>query len=305
MPHSAVSSAKRSARALLRPEVLAGLKNLELVAKSVVDGFLIGLHRSPNFGFSQEFAEYKEYVQGDDPKFIDWNVFARTDRTYVKRFFGETNSHLMVFLDASASMGFSSGDITKFRYAQFLAASLLHLSERQNDAIGCVVFDEEIRDFVKPASRSGQLQTLLRIIGNAVPQTRTDFSHPSERFRRRVGKKGLVAVISDFYCEPEPLIQELRGFASRGQDIVLFQILDGAELAPEFDRNVLLKDLETEQSIEVDPIFLKETYPGLLGDHIEKLRLAATALGADFVQIKTSDSLHKAMHRYLVTRERK
>ena len=130
-----LQASRTSARDLLRPEVLAGLKNLDLVARSVVEGFLIGLHRSPQFGFSQEFAEYRAYAEGDDPRFIDWNVFARTGRTYIKRFLGDTNSHLMLLLDASASMGFGGPPVTKLRYSKFLAASLAYLASRQHDAV--------------------------------------------------------------------------------------------------------------------------------------------------------------------------
>ncbi len=154
---SATATATRPTR-LLQPEVLAGLANLELVARAVVEGFLIGLHRSPRFGFSQEFAEYRAYAEGDDPRFIDWNVYARTDRAYIKRFLGETNSHLIILLDASASMGIATQNISKLRYGQFLAASLAYLASKQHDAVGTLIFDDQTRAYRAPSSRAGKFE---------------------------------------------------------------------------------------------------------------------------------------------------
>ena len=173
-----LGASQSTARELLQPEVLSRLKSLDLVARSVVEGFLIGLHRSPRFGFSQEFAEYRAYNEGDDPRFIDWNVYARSDRMYIKRFLGETNSHLMLLLDASASMGFGGPPVTKLRYGQYLAASLAYLASRQHDAVGCMIFDEEVRDFRPPSSRAGKLQSVLHCIDAAEPRTGTKFDKP-------------------------------------------------------------------------------------------------------------------------------
>ncbi|MEM7280371.1 MAG: VWA domain-containing protein, partial [Pseudomonadota bacterium] len=208
-------------------------------------------------------------------------------------------------LDASASMGFGSGAVTKFRYGQFLAASLAYLSDRQNDAIGCVVFNDDVQQFVKPSSNSSQLQTLLRVLDEAVVEAGTEFSRPSETFRQVVTKKGIVAVISDFYCDPGPVLEELKAFAWQGQDLILFQILDDDEFQPGFENNVLLRDLETGEAVEVDPSFLKESYPGRLQQHIQNISQNAAAMGAEHVLVKTSDSLDKAMRQYLLTRERR
>ncbi len=146
---------------LLDPGVLSSLSNLELVAKSVVEGFVLGLHRSPKYGFSQEFVEYRPYTEGDDPRHIDWNVYSRTDKTFIKLFKGETNSHLMLLLDTSASMGFGSANISKLQYGKYLAASLAYLSSRQHDAIGAMVFNNEIIEFRPPTSRSGTLHSVI------------------------------------------------------------------------------------------------------------------------------------------------
>jgi uncharacterized protein (DUF58 family) len=298
-------ASQRNARELLRPEVLASLKNLDLVARSVVEGVLIGLHRSPMFGFSQEFAEYRSYNEGDDPRFIDWNVYARTGRTYIKRFLGDTNSHLMILLDASASMGFGGPPVSKLRYAQFLGGSLAFLAARQHDAVGCMIFDEEVRDFREPSTRSGKLQGVLHCLDSATAATGTSFARPFEKFRETMTRRGLVAVISDFYCDIEELLAGVRPLAWHGQDVVLFQVLDKDEIAPTFHSNVLLEDLETGKAVEVEPQFMRDQYPARLRQHIDGLAKAARGIGADHVLVDTGDSLDVALRNYLLFRQRR
>jgi uncharacterized protein (DUF58 family) len=290
---------------LIKPEVLATLSNLELIARTVVDGALVGLHRSPFFGFSQEFAEYRQYVEGDDPRFVDWNVYARTDRTYIKRFLGETNSHLMLLLDASASMGFSSGSVSKFRYAQMLAASLAYLASHQHDAVGTLIFDEQIRDFRAPSSRSGQLHAIIHGLDAAVPARRTNLQQPFERFRDHVTRRGLVAVISDFYCDPEAMLQAVRPLAYQGQDVVLMQLLDPFELRPEVSDSTLFEDMETGEAIEVSPDFMQQEYRGKVQAHIAALRSAAVRAGADHLVFDTSAPLDEPLRQYLMFRQKR
>ena len=302
---AALGANKSTARELLRPEVLSHLKNLDLVARSVVEGFLIGLHRSPKFGFSQEFAEYRNYAEGDDPRFIDWNVFARSERMVVKRFLGETNSHLMLLLDASASMGFGGPPVSKLRYGQYLAASLAFLASRQHDAVGCMIFDEEVRDYRAPSSRTGKLQNVLHCIDSAQARTGTKFDKPFDKFREQVNRRGMIAVISDFYCDIDTLLDGVRPLAWQGQDVVLFQVLDDQELDPEFRANVLLEDLETGEAVEVAPEFMKDAYPLRIRSHIDALARAAGGIGADHVLVRTSDSLDQALRNYLLFRQRR
>ena len=294
-----------NARELLQPEVLSRLKNLDLVARSVVEGFLIGLHRSPQFGFSQEFAEYRPYNEGDDPRFIDWNVYARSERMVIKRFLGETNSHLMLLLDASASMGFGGPPVTKLRYGQYLAASLAFLASRQHDAVGCMIFDEEVRDFRPPSSRAGKLQSVLHCIDAAEAHTGTKFDKPFDKFHEQSIRRGLVAVISDFYCDIEHLLEAVRPLAWQGQDVVLFQVLDEQELNPEFSANVLLEDLETGEAVEVAPEFMRDDYPARMQAHIDSLSRAASGIGADHVLVNTRDSLDHALRNYLLFRQKR
>jgi uncharacterized protein (DUF58 family) len=290
---------------LIKPEVLATLSNLELIARTVVDGALVGLHRSPFFGFSQEFAEYRQYVEGDDPRFVDWNVYARTDRTYIKRFLGETNSHLMLLLDASASMGFSSGAVSKFRYAQMLAASLAYLASHQHDAVGTLIFDEQIRDFRAPSSRSGQLHAIIHGLDAAQPARRTNLQQPFERFRDHVTRRGLVAVISDFYCDPEAMLQAVRPLAWHGQDVVLMQLLDPFELRPEVSASTLFEDMETGEAIEVSPDFMQREYRDKVQAHIAALRSAAIRAGADHLVFDTSAPLDEPLRQYLQFRQKR
>jgi len=292
-------------RELLNPEVLASLSNLELVARAAVHGFLNGLHRSPFFGFSQEFAEYRAYAEGDDPRFVDWNVYARTDRTYIKRFLGETNTHLVILLDASASMGYGSGAVTKLQYAKFLAATLAYLASHQHDAIGLVVFDEEVREHRPPASRAGQLNAILHAIDRATPGTGTDLGVPFERFRQYRSGRGLVAVISDFYCDPTAMIKSVQPLAYQGQDVILFQLLDPQELEPEFTESALLEDMETGEAMEVSPSFMRSRYRERIQGHISALSDAAAGSAADHELVNIADPLDTALRNYLLFRQRR
>ena len=290
---------------LLSPEVLASLSNLDLVARAAVHGFLIGLHRSPQFGFSQEFAEYRPYAEGDDPRFVDWNVYARTDRTYIKRFLGETNSHLMILLDASASMGFGSEPVSKLRYGQFLAASLAYLANRQHDAVGTMIFDEEVRDYRPPAGGTGKLQGVLHSIDRVRAARGTNLDKPFASFPQHVNRRGLVAVISDFYCDPDAMIAAVRPLAFKGHDVILFQVLAPAELTPRLAESTLLEDLETGDAIEVSPRFMTQDYPQRVQAHIQAIATAAAGSGADHVLLNTAEPLDQPLRRYLLFRQRR
>lgn len=301
--NASVPSQREGVR-LLQPEVLAGLANLDLIARAAVEGFLIGLHRSPLFGFSQEFAEYRSYAEGDDPRFIDWNVYARSDRTYIKRFLGETNSHLMVLLDASASMGYGTTPVTKLRYAQILAASLAYIAARQHDAVGLMVFDEEVRAYRPPSGRN-KLHGLLHTIDAITPSHRTDLEKPFSRFREHIAKRGMVAVISDFYCDPKALIEGVKPLAFQGQDVILFQVLDPRELHPDLSEAAVLEDMETGQTVEVSPAFMQKDYPARMQAHIRSIQEAAAGIGADHVLLETTAALDVPLRNYLLFRQRR
>lgn len=297
----AVSATSR----LLTPQALAGLANLELIARTAVEGFLIGLHRSPQYGFSQEFKEYRAYVEGDDPRFVDWNVFARTERTYIRRFEGETNTRLTIVLDASASMGYGSGEITKLQYAKYLAAAFAYLASRQHDPVGLIVFDEEIRHYRPPTSRSGGLTGIIHAIDSVEPGRGTDLIGCFQRFREHLLRRGLVIVISDLYCDPEAMSKAVAPLAYRGHDIVLFQLLDPSELEPQWNEAVVLEDIETHQTMNVSPEYLKEEYGKRMGAHLAAIRTAAARANAEQVLISTREPLDRALRRYLLFRQGK
>jgi uncharacterized protein (DUF58 family) len=278
---------------------------LDLIARAVVTGFLTGMHRSPFFGFSQEFAEYRAYAEGDDPRFVDWNVFARTERTYIKRYIGETNTRLVVLLDASASMGFGSTKVTKLMYGKFLAATLAYLAARQHDAVGLIVFDDKVREHRPASTRVGRLSGVLHAIDRAEPGTGTDLTVPFERFREIEKGRGLVAVISDFYADPDQLIASVRPLAYQGQDVILFQLLDPQELNPVLKESALLEDMESGASMEVSPIYMSSLYRERIGAHIAAMKKAALGANADHQLVNISEPLDAILRSYLLFRRRR
>ncbi len=290
---------------LLSPEILASLANLELVARTAVHGFLTGLHRSPSFGFSQEFREYRAYAEGDDPRFVDWNVYARTDRTYIRRFEGETNTRLMLLLDASASMGYvsSRAAVTKMTYAKYLAAALAYLGARQHDPVGLIAFDEEVRMTRPATSRTGSLQALIHAIDTVETGGGTQFVKSFEGFREHLVRRSLIVLISDLYCDASSLQQALHPLTSRGHDVVIFHVLDPHELAPRWEESVVLEDVESRQSANIAPEFLQERYGAKLTAHLNALRSAAASIRAHFVSLQTDQPLNEALRRYLLFRE--
>ncbi len=297
---------------LLAPSTLASLANLELVARVAVEGFLVGLHRSPRFGFSQEFKEYRAYVEGDDPRFVDWNVYARTDRAYIKRYEGETNTRLMILLDASASMNYSSHSVSKLQYAKFLAAALGYLAMRQHDPAGLIVFDEQVRQYRPPTSRAGGLAALLHTIEAVQASGGTRLLDCFAKFREHMTRRGLVAVITDLYCDPAALTKAVQPLAYHGHDIVIFQLLDPNEQTPgalthtgegKGRESLVLQDMETQATIQVSAEYLRERYAEKLSAHLDELRRAAASVGAHHMSIVTDQPLDKALRGYLSFRE--
>jgi uncharacterized protein (DUF58 family) len=287
----------------LDPATLAGLSGLDLVAKTVVDGFVSGLHRSPDFGFSQEFAEYRAYTPGDDLRHVDWNVFARTERCYLKRYRGETNTQLLILLDTSASMSFGSSTVNKLDYARFVAASLCYLAHEQRDAAGLIIFDEDVANYVAPSTRQGQLFRLLHAIEKAEPGTRTDFAKPFAHFQNFLKRRGLVVVLSDFYEQPETIIKTIEPLRFRGNDIILFHVLDPQEIAPRLREPALLIDVETKDSIEVSPEYVKDEYRRKIDAHMETLQTRARAAGLDYFLMNTGRPLDEGLREYLAVRQ--
>jgi len=290
----------------LDPNVLAATADLQLIARTIVDGFVAGLHRSPDFGFSQEFAEYRAYTPGDDLRHVDWNVFARTERAYLKRYRGETNTLLTVLLDASQSMEYASHVVSKINYARYIAASLLYLAiHAQRDAAGLIVFDDEVRNYIRPSTRQGQLARLMRGLELAEPRARTDFSKPMHHFQEFLKRRGLVVILSDFFEEPEQIVRTIEPLRFHGNEVVLFHVLDPQEIAPSFRDAAVLVDLETGQQMEVTPDYARREYRGKMNAHIADLRTRARGAGLDYFLLSTDRPLDAALREYLAIRHRK
>jgi uncharacterized protein (DUF58 family) len=287
----------------LNPGVLASISGLELVAKTVVDGFVAGLHRSPDFGFSQEFAEYRAYSEGDDLRHVDWNVFARTERAYLKRYRGETNTLLTVLLDASASMAYSSHSVPKIDFARFAAASLLYMAHHQRDAMGLVIFDDEVRNYVQPSGRQGQFARLIHAVEHAEPGTRTDYAKPFLLCQELLKRRGIVLVISDFWANPETVIKTMAPLRFRGNEVVLFHVLDPEEIRPTLGESRIFIDMETQDSMEVTPEYVKHEYAPRIDAHIEELRSKAKASGMDYFLLRTDRPLDDCLREYLGIRQ--
>jgi len=285
------------------PALLAGLSHLDLVAKTVVDGFVAGLHKSPDFGFSQEFAEYRAYTPGDDLRHVDWNVFARTERAYLKRYRGETNSQLTLMLDTSASMGYSSHGITKLDYGRFLAVSLAYLANQQRDAAGVIIFADDVVNYVQPSTRQGQFMRVAHAIEKAEIGTRTDFAKPFIHFQQFLRRRGIVVVISDFYEDPQKVIDTVAPLRFHGNDLILFHVLDPQEIRPKLKEPVLLVDMETKDALEVSPEYAREEYSPRIDAHIDALGKKAASSNIDYFLLRTDRPLDDAMLEYFLVRK--
>jgi uncharacterized protein (DUF58 family) len=287
----------------LNPSILAGISGLDLVAKTVVDGFVAGLHRSADFGFSQEFAEYRAYNPGDDLRLVDWNVYARTERLYLKRFRGETNSLLTVLLDASNSMQFGSHGINKLDYARYLAASLFYLAiHEQHDAAGLITFDDEIRKYISPSTRQGQLDRLLAGLEQAEARARTDFAKPMRYFQEFLKRRGIVLIVSDFWESPESIIRTIEPLRFHGNEVVLFHILDPEDVRPELNGPTILVDMETQAELKVTPDYTRKEYRGKIEAHLADLRDRTQAAGMGYCLLMTDRPLDAALREYLTLR---
>jgi uncharacterized protein (DUF58 family) len=289
----------------LDPATLASINGLDLIAKTVVDGFVAGLHRSPDFGFSQEFAEYRAYTPGDDLRHVDWNVFARSERMYLKRYRGETNSQLLVLLDTSASMGYSSHAVNKLDFSRYMAACLCYMASQQRDAAGLIVFDEDVKNYIAPSTRQGQLFRLLHAVEKAEVGTHTDFTKPFVHFQQFLHRRGIVIVLSDFYAQPDTIIKTVEPLRYRGNEVILFHVLDPHEIKPAFREPVLLLDMEDKSSLEVTPEYARTEYRAKIDAHIESLATATRRAGMDYFLMDTARPLDEGLREYLSIRQRR
>ncbi|MGE0812519.1 MAG: DUF58 domain-containing protein [Vicinamibacterales bacterium] len=283
------------------PAVLARIGNLELVARSVVDGVINGLHKSPAFGTSVDFAEHRGYVPGDDIRRVDWRVFARTDKYYVKEFEADSNSNFVVLLDISASMAYGPR-VTKLDYARTLGACLTYLVHRQRDRVGVVTFDHEIVSYVPPSAK--HFDVVLHTLDRVQATRQGQLAEPLRRLAEHFGRRGVIALISDLYDEPDAIFDAIAPMRFRGHDVIVFHVLDPNELEFPFTDPSAFEDLETGEQLPVVPESFRDKYQALIRAHIETLAAKAAQRDVDYRMLDTSKPLDFALHDYLSFRER-
>jgi len=284
------------------PVVLARVGNLELVARSVVDGFINGLHRSPYFGASVDFAEHRGYTPGDDIRRVDWRLFARTDRFYVKEYEADSNSNFTVLLDVSKSMGFGSRGITKLDYARMLAGCLTYLVHRQKDRVGLVTFDEDVVDHVPPSAK--HMEIVLHVLDRVRLSKPGQLGPPLRRLAEHFGRRGVLVLVSDLYEDPQAVIDAVSPLRFRGNDLIVFHVLDPAEIDFPYDDASAFEDLESGEQIPVVPEALAGKYRELVRAHIETLASKFAEIRIDYSLLNTANALDHALFNYLSMRER-
>lgn len=286
-------------------QVVMGIRSLELRARVVVDGFRTGLNRSPRHGFSVEFSEYRQYSQGDDPRFLDWKLYARTDRSYIRLFEDETNLRCYIVMDGSRSMSFGSLGYSKYDYGRTIAASLSWLLNRQGDAVGLSIFDEKVRVVVPARYRPGQLRRLMVTLEEPTSGTETNPEQALEHAAQRLRKQGLVVLISDLLAPVEQIQEGLKLLKGCQHDVVVFQVLDPAELLLNFDGPRLFQDLETSQQIYCDPELVRSEFTERINEHNRQVRVACEAVGASFRLLSTDQPLEMALAEFLQARRQR
>jgi uncharacterized protein (DUF58 family) len=290
----------------LDPAVIARLGTMELKARTIVEGFLSGLHRSPFKGFSVEFAEYRQYLPGDDLSTLDWKVYARSDRHYVKKFEEETNLECHLLLDVSASMAYRGGaPTTKLEYGSVLAASLAYLMNRQRDATGLIAFDQRIVTRLPARARPGHLHAILLTLERLTPGTRSDVSRPLHQLAEALVKRSLVVLISDLLDDPDAVVRGLKHLRFRGTDVIVLQLLDPHELQFPFQGAARFTDVESADEITADPLRIRDQYLRALDNLRGRYERELRGAGIDFLTLDTSKPLDFALLAYLDARARK
>jgi uncharacterized protein (DUF58 family) len=288
----------------LDPELLARIGSLELLARAVVEGFMSGLHRSPFTGFSTEFTEYRQYNQGDDLRYLDWRLLGRTDRYFIKKYRADTNTQCHLLVDTSASMSYaSSSSVSKLQYAQFLAASIAYLLNKQQDAVGLVAFDQKIHTHVPARNRTGHMRTIFGHLSNLQAGGETKLAPSLHQLAEILTRRGIVVIISDFYDEPERLKEAFQHLRFKGHDMVAFHVLDQNELDFSFDEPVLLlEDAETQEQMPVLPDVVMKGYRERMRRHVNEMQECTAANHVDYEMITTGQPLDYALFSFLSRR---
>ena len=285
------------------PKVLARIKDLELLARHVVDGFINGLHRAPYFGASIDFAEHRGYVPGDDIRRVDWRLYARTDRYFVKQYEADTNANLCVLFDISRSMGFASeGNVTKLQYGCFLAACLAYLSHRQRDRVGIVTFDEDVATFVPPSAK--HFNVLLQTLDRSKPERPGRLLQVLEKVAEHFKRRSIAVLISDLYENPTDLLEALKPYRFLGNDVIVCHVLDPAEIEFPYRDASRFQDLESGEELPIVPDAFAKQYRQMMQEHITALSTKCADVRIDYLQLTTSKPLDEALFNYLGNRER-
>ena len=291
-------------RKYLQPETVVMLNSMALRARMVVEGYIIGQHRSPYHGFSVEFAEHRAYGPGDEIRHIDWKLYGKTDRLYVKRYEEETNLRAHLILDTSRSMAYTSGSVSKLQYSSFLLAALSYLMINQQDAAGVVLFDESIRSFIPPKSTPGHLNTLLNTLEVESPGLDTQIEPVLHEMAERIRKRGLVILISDLFDEPENIMNGLKHFRHRRQEVIVFHIMDRKELEFDFNNRTRFKDMETGEEITTEPWHIRSDYTKLISELQSFYRKECRMNLIDYVPLFTDENLDRGLNGYFNKRQK-
>lgn len=288
---------------ILTPETVAQLGSMELRARLVVEGFITGLHKSPFHGFSAEFSEHRQYRRGDELKHIDWKIYGRSNRFYVKQFEDETNLRAMICVDMSASMSYGSeGHVSKYRYATFLAASLSYLIMHQRDAAGLALYNTDVQAYMPPRSKMSYAQELMRTLEQARPSSETVSGVSLHHIAERLSRRGLVVIISDLLDDTEAILSGLRHFRHDQHDVMVFHVMDPREVDLGFDASTVFRDMETGAEITTQPLQIRGAYRQAVEDHTTRMKRGCHALNVDYVRITTDMPFDVALREYLVKR---
>lgn len=298
------SDARENYTRYLKPETVSKLSNLSLVARLVVEGFITGLHKSPYHGFSVEFAEHRQYMPGDDIRHVDWKVYAKTDRHYVKQFEEETNLKAYLLVDSSASMGYGSGQINKIEYATYLSAGLAYLMLKQRDSVGLVTFDEKLRKYLPPRSVNSYLSVLLQELDKTKPRAKTNVSRTFHQLAERIQRRGLVIILSDLFDDPVKVMAGLKHFRHKKHEVIVFHILDPMERSFEFRQDAVYVDMETGDKLSTQPWHIRNDYVRLMTKFIDTYKKQCRENNIDYVLMDTSQPFDKALLQFLLKRKR-
>jgi len=289
---------------ILTPDIISRLNNLSLKARFVVEGFIVGLHKSPYHGFSVEFSEHRAYGAGDEIRHVDWKLWGKTDRYFIKQFEEETNLKSYLLIDQSLSMTYKSGNVTKLEYAQILAASLGYLMLKQQDAVGLTLFDDEIRVNIPARSKRSHLNIILSKMQNIKPGPETTIAPVLHKTAEAIKKRGLIILISDLFDDPDEILSGLQHFRYKGHEVVVFHVLDPQELTLDFTQRTRFRDMESGEEIITDPWHIQSDYQKSMEQFCDYMKSMCRQRNIDYIRLSTDFPLDMALSEYLIKRKR-